>query len=123
MANKPTVSNVPSPTPTPDLFTPPQNLPQNSTPAAIVSKTPTTSTKRSKKDMSNGANSLLMASIQRNLNTPQPQAQESGEKDPDILFCLSLVQDFKALPAKKKRAARVKMVQVLCEMHGDDDDI
>ena len=69
-------------------------------------------------------NSLLMASIQRDLNKPQqplPQAQEPEEKDPDTLFCLSLVQEFKELPPNKKRIARVKVLQVLCEMHGDDD--
>ena len=85
-------------------------LPHNSTPtAASVSKTPTT-TKRRKKDMSDDVNSLLMASIQRDLNKPQqplPQEQEPEEKDPDNLFCLSLVQEFKELPSNKKRIARV----------------
>jgi len=59
-----------------------------------------------------------MASIKRD-----PIATESAnayDKDTDTFFCLSLIQDFKDLPATKKRLVRVKIIKVFCEMHNDN---
>ena len=63
-----------------------------------------------------------MESIQRDLNAPPPQPHKPEEKDPDTLFFLSLVQDFKDLSAGKKRIARVKIMQIITDMHGDADN-
>ncbi len=48
---------------------------------------------------------------------------KSGEdKDPDRLFCLSLVQEFKDLDARKKRKARLAILKLFCELHQSDED-
>ena len=139
IANRPTCSNV-SPTANPNMFAPPSPSNYSQTypdfavdsslnersvpsPATIVVPPPATvtegpSNKKRKKDMKDDVNSLLMASIKRDLIATE--SAESNDKDPDTLFCLSLVQDFKELPAPKKRLARVKIMQILCEMHNDN---
>ena len=49
------------------------------------------------------------------------ESKMSDDKDPAILFCFSVVQDFKELPAPKKRLARIKIMQVLSHLHSDDN--
>ena len=138
ISNKPTTSNVPIP----DIFTPPASphLLSQMSPAVVADNsdvsqtqhdnhsiptsntTPTSttvSTAKKRKTSKNDFNGLLMASIQRDLSVPPLKTTE--EKDPDTLFCLSLVHEFKDLSNKKKRLARVKMMQVFCELHEDDD--
>ena len=139
IANRPTCSNV-SPTATPNMFAPPSpsnnsqtypdfavdsTLNERSVPSpatiavpSLVTVNEAPPTKKRKNDMKDDVNSLLMASIKRDLIATE--SAKSDDKDPDTLFCLSLVQDFKELPAPKKRQARVKIMQVLCEMHNDD---
>ena len=73
-------------------------------PATFVVPSPATitegrSTKTRKKDMKDGVNSLLMASIKRDLITTE--AAVSNDKEPDTLFCLSLVRDLKNSPVLK----------------------
>ena len=138
VSNRPTSSNVPLP----DLFTPPPSpgiesatvTSENSsimttaaTPVLPVvtsgrSNTSTSSTSKRKKD-SDELNTLLMASIKRDLSSQTSSSQSSGsnlvENDPDKAFCLSLVEELKSLAPCKKRLARVKMLQVLCEAHED----
>ena len=82
--------------------------PSNATPVA----------KKRGRDSASGSdmNNLLLQSIQRDLNTPPTQS----EKDSDTLFFLSLVQDFKDLPSRKKRLAKLKIMQVISDLHGDD---
>ena len=133
VTNLPTISNVP--TSDPALFTPPPS-PALPPPSPAISDTydnndnptpPSNATpvaKKRRRDISSSGsdmNQLLMQSIQRDLNTPTQPAKQD-EKDSDTLFCLSLVQDFKDLPARKKRLARVKIMQVISDLHGDDVD-
>ena len=96
---------------------------QQSSPAAIAVPSLATvseesSTKKRKNDTEDDVNSLLMASIKRDLIATE--SAKSDDKDPDTLFCLSLVHDFKELPAPKKRQARVKIMQDFCELHNDN---
>ena len=60
-----------------------------------------------------------MASIQRNLQTKSNE-QSKNEEDPNKPFCLSLVQEFKDLPRPQKRLACMKIMQVFCEINGDE---
>ena len=82
-------------------------------PATIVVPPPATvtegpSNKKRKKDMKDDVNSLLMASIKRDLIATE--SAESNDKDPDTFFCLSLLQDFKEL-CKTTEFYRVTNVQ------------
>ena len=138
MTNRATTSNVPS---TPEIFTPPASpamitetieKDNSATNPTSFTTTPTSFTttpvhstpanKKRKRDMSSDVNGLLMESIQRDLNAPPPQPHKPAEKDPDTLFFLSLVQDFKSLSAGKKRIARVKIMEIISDMHGDADN-
>ena len=128
VTNRPTASNVPTIT---DIFRPPPSpaiVPEtydkdDSTTSSSYPITTTPVAKKRKGDVSSSdVNQMLIQSIQRDLNAPPPQPQRQDEKDSDALFCLSLVQDFKDLPARKKRIARVRIMQVISDMHGDDAD-
>lgn len=63
-----------------------------------------------------------MASIQRDLTQATTSQPKEEERDQDTLFCLSLVQEFKDLTAKNKRLTRVRIMQVFCDLHEDDNE-
>ena len=143
VTNRSTISNM-------SIFTPPlsplllsPSLPSPSAPDASVGNdgstddnhysinmhtTPTSSTNnnisKKRKNTSKDLDSLLMTSIARDLQTTTPSvpALSVEEKDPDTLFCLSLVQEFKELPPRKKRLSRLKIMELFCAMHEDDEN-
>lgn len=137
VSNRPTVSNVP------DMFTPPQSpfldnfetassemdtqdlteCSDNSlSTSRSVSTTPTVcksvNSRKRKGQTSKDLDTLLIQSIQKDLQTPKPQPPQM-EQDQDTLFCLSLVQDFKTLSPQKKRKAKIKILEVFCNLNED----
>ena len=47
---------------------------------------------------------------------------EKERNDPDELFCKSLVSSFKGLTKKKKKQAKIKVLQIFLDMEDSDSD-
>ena len=89
-----------------------------------------TTVSRKRKNKNDDVNSVLLESIQMDIQqkkidmqTQQNHIQTTETQDPDTLFCLSLVQEFKDLKkSSKKRAARLQILKVFCDMHDSDEE-
>ena len=143
VTNRPTVSNISLP----EVLSPPSPFsspsPSSSTatlPAAIqgaeislnnsassenlsvissITQSNNHTSKKRKVNISNELDNLLLTSIKKDLSEHSKPAV-TEEKDQDTLFCLSLVSDFKDLSSRKKRIARLKILQLFYDLHEDD---
>ena len=76
--------------------------------------------KRKKTDGNLDFDNTIMESVKMDLEKSK-QGEEG--KDPDRLFCLSLVQEFKdSKTAKKKRKARLGILKLFCDLHDTDEE-
>jgi len=64
---------------------------------------------------------LLIQSIKKDLEAPSRiPVVPAPEKDPETLFCLSLVQELKELDPFKKRKAKLKIMEIFCELNDSE---
>ena len=63
-----------------------------------------------------GIDALLVKALTKNMCPSPEQAPKQGSKekdDPDLLFCLSIVDTLKRLDGRKKSLAKMKIQEVL----------
>jgi len=83
-----------------------------------ISKT-TKTRKRKKTDIDFELDSVLAESIKLDIE----KSKQNDTEDPDRLFCLSLVQEFKDLKTpKKKRKARLEILRIFCDLSNSDNE-
>ena len=113
----PTETNLFTPLPSPISFNQVQsdsNIDNLSTsPPASSSFSPVSTVPAKKSKKKSEVDELLMASVAADLKKEGERQKE--DNDSDVLFCKSLVEQFRDLTKKQKKEARIKIMQVFLE--------